>query len=56
MSEVKIKAKYDQKIGKCFHYTIGKPLQVISGGLYFLEGTPVPEQITITFERRPEDE
>jgi hypothetical protein len=31
----------------CHHFTIGKPGDVISGGLYIKIGTPIPEEIRI---------
>jgi hypothetical protein len=38
---------------RCYHYTIGKPGDAISGGLYIKIGTPIPEEIIFSIPTPP---
>lgn len=49
-TSVKLIAKFDQIIGKCKHYTIGRVGDVISGGLYILTTDETPDKLSITFK------
>ena len=47
MSEIVIKAKYDQITGVCKYFTLGTIESDISGGLYIKKDVPIPKRIVI---------
>jgi hypothetical protein len=52
---LKVTAVFDQIIGKCKHFTIGKVGDVISGGIYIMVPTGVPDEISIVFKKEDKE-